>query len=268
MVLHRRGMSQQDLMVRATENLLRMEELAASGSRVPALLEDILDAVTTFKDAYQGIVGAWRIERARDHAREIISRRMMLDQAPPEIYLLRILTPLLQQLDHHTLKTEFLVRTSADFWKKVQAHTVFSGFTTDDYFKAQRDALSKGMRLQRVVCLGPDNDDADLQVHRNFLSSVAALGPPVSERLRLFSRRDNGSPGPLVCIRLGAPTPFSTSLSETDQACLVIHTDRAGDHDIADFQFLFSGGPSAKTTEIRPKLDEIYRALDGAEPIR
>ena len=117
---------------------------------------------------YQDMFATWRLARTLSQLQAIGLGNLELEAWPAEVYLLRILTEILETLGP---QDEFLVVTNLRFWNYAAPSGVLGEYSTG-YLSAQSAALKRGMRLFRVFLLSKTQMAADLprlETHRKFL---------------------------------------------------------------------------------------------------
>lgn len=220
---------------------------------------------------YQDLVAAWRLRRTERQVGQIVASELKLDAWPAEVYLLRVLTELLRELDEHD---EFLVVTNLRFWTEFSGSGDTLGTESAAFLAAQQEAIGRGMRLLRLFLLSPEDCNErreTLRPHYEFARCCAEKHPDrVALRFLSCDEIDDAilRIGHFAAIRrrdhqgAGLPAP------EGDKGCLVVEPLYcAPGKKIKELRFLFSRGASHEDAVVQHYLDRVLQAAGKAEPL-
>jgi hypothetical protein len=254
----------------AVEQYVATEErLAVSSAASQA--HALLGVTAGLSNHYQDQLAAWRMERTANQVGQIAQHyRLSLRVDPPEIYLLKVLTELLRQLGDGD---EFLVVTNLEFWHNA-ASLEQSGFLAPEsaghYLTAQREAISRGMRLYRVFLLGEGVHRSCLEQHYRFLADVrgkhASRADHVKVHFKTFRdvRDARRRIGHFACIRRVNSKTDSFPAQEDRGSMVVKPAYRA--EMIETLEFFFSGNP-AHAAELTFHLNQFFQVAEGSRSI-
>jgi hypothetical protein len=289
MMAKQQGITVLQVVRRAIEEYGRPEllNMAEGGSIARQQARSLLELTQEFENPYQEKLASWRIARTRRQIADVRASRLELDAWPAEIYLLRVLTELLQKLGDGD---EFLVATNLGFWRTASAaeSAQKQSATASDgslsamalppsllgpessalYLSAQRDAVARGMRLKRVFLLSKKDSTtgaAALDMHRRLLHD---LDDEQRRRVQICCRVVDDldaavvRTGHFACVRRinSAATPFS--VLEPDFGAFVVEPVYQGHH-IRHLRLLFSQGQSSQDDPtVKFYLDRFFAAAD------
>jgi hypothetical protein len=265
-IANRRGVSLVEVAREAIEHHVRIqnaEEAEKPGDPV-VLARRILEDATRLENPYQALVASWRLSRAQRQVEGIAASKLEIDLWPGEIYLLRILTELLQNLE---ARDSMYVVSNLHFWKHGDGSLLTRDSTTH-YLTAQEQAIRRGIRLRRVFLLGPAETNApELLAHAEFLRrarSVAADSEQVSVKFRVFDNVENAllQYGHFACLRR-----LGTEAEPVDEGCMVAEPIYYGPAKQVHLRLLFSRGSGTADALTKSYIDRFLQADEGARPI-
>lgn len=254
-------------MQQAIQQFVEFEELVARGSETPEQARRLVQISGRFDNPYQHLLAKWRIGRAETQADSISQHHFELDVSPPEVYLLRILTAVLEELG---AQDEYLVVTTGNFWHNASgADSIRSrgSKSATDYLDAQIDAISRGMRLYRVILLDGKNDSEDLVLHEKFFRDVRTKFPEYANNVQVNTRdvKDLKSPSrPFACVRRRSTPGAGVPAEGPDEGCLIVEPHYSPADTISDLRFVFSNGPSHDDVRVRDYVERFLAAMDGS----
>lgn len=272
-----RGISVGEVIRTAVRHYLESEQATQSGrSSATEQARKLIEISRGLNNPYQKLVGSWRLSRTERQLSDIAGLRVELDVWPAEIYLLRVLTELLQKFGPHD---EFLVVTNLQFWHDAASPSPSSFFGPESaglYLSAQGEAIARGMRLHRVFLLSDEDlrlRTCGLKQHRRFVTDLRKHYPQHSEhvqvRYKSFPSIDDARMriGHFACIRWRNTPGTSLPASEPDEGCLIVEPVYYAPGKISHLRLLFSNGPSHTDPVVKFYLDRFLQAADGSEPV-
>jgi hypothetical protein len=266
----------------AIDQFIETHELVARSLTASTARELIDLSGALAANPYQELLANWRLSRASSQVKEIsLHNRLELRVDPPETYVLKVLTDLMQSLG---TGDEFLVVTNLEFWHSAaivdgNESRRASGFLAADsaglFLAAQREAVERGMRLFRVFLL------SDAAKRRGCLSQHLQFADDVKRRCggkaefvrvnyRAFPddvelRAAKQRLGHFACIR--RINPANHTFPAPIDAGSVIFRPVPGPHGAIDrLEYLFSGSAASDPT-VRSHLNQFLQAAELSKSI-
>ena len=267
------GVSVIDAVRAAVQQYVELEGVKESSSQAAAIRQarKVLDLNKRLLNPYQSMVAAWRLRRTEEQIDDIASARIELEAWPAEIYLMRILTELLEKL---TDRDEFLTTTNLPFWDGADSPSMsfFGSETAGHYLATQEEAIARGMRLHRVFILRDDEAESRrLRQHQEFLyRSTEEISRSRPSGYRIFTRDQIEDArfhiGHFACIRRISETSDARS-GEPDGGALIVEPVYDVRQRISHLRLLFSRGSSRDDARVKFYVDRFCQAAQCATSI-
>jgi hypothetical protein len=215
----------------------------------------VLEHSLELRNPYQRMVATWRLARAEHQVADIAHSSLDLEAFSAEVYLVRVLTELLDGLGEHD---EFLTTTNLGFW-----HAAGGSFMGPErsglYLAAQTRAIDRGMKLHRVFLLDKQQiNSPDLQQHHAFVERHRS-NKHVHVEYKECVNVDEGVSqfGHFACIR----RRLTTSDDLEDEGCLIVEPVA---FPTTLLRMLFSSGASRNDRRTKFYVERFFSAAQGA----